>query len=213
MTARALSLKVGRNETLIRKILAGTVPRGDNLAALAREIGLPAEALVPAEPGKPSAPSLPESNAVFLPDHPLPWPRPAGPMDVPVYGVAEGGQNGTFVINLAEQPIDYVGRPMSLLRAVNVFAVRIQGNSMAPLWESGDIVYVQPGRGYGPDDFVIVQIEDGPGEPPRSLFKQLVRQDDGALVLRQLNPDTTITVPAAEVRKVWPVLHWRELGW
>jgi phage repressor protein C with HTH and peptisase S24 domain len=159
-----------------------------------------------------SARPLPEPNAVFVPDAPPLGPRAAGPVDVPVYGVAEGGQDGAFVINLTDGAIDYAARPLPLLRAQNVFAVRIQGNSMSPLWDNGDLVYCHPGRGYGPDDFVIVQLDGGPGEPPRALFKQFRRQDNGTLVLRQLSPDQEIMVDRADVKQVWRVLHWRELA-
>lgn len=213
LSARRASLQAGLGETFVRDLLQGRVrsPTAENLAALANVLELAASELWPSAASPPSQP-LPESNAVFVPDAPPLGPRPVGPIDVPVYGVAEGGQDGAFVINRADGPIDYVARPMSLLRAQNIFAVRIQGNSMAPLWENGDLVYCHPGRGYGPDDFVIVQLEAGPGEPPRALFKQFLRQDNGTLVLRQLNPDTAMTVERARVKNIWPVLHWRELA-
>lgn len=213
MTARALSLKIGRNDTLVRKILSGAVsaPRGDNLTALAREIGVAAgELMAPDHP----TPAFDASEAVLpAPDASLPTPRPSGPTDVPVYGVAEGGQHGAFLVNLTQGPVDYAPHPMSLIRAQNLFAVTIQGDSMEPVWRAGDLVYCQGGRGYGPGDYVLLQLEAGPGEVPLAFVKRFVRQDNGSLVLAQHNPPTEMTVDRVRVLQVWRAFHWRELGW
>jgi transcriptional regulator with XRE-family HTH domain len=69
-SARNLSLRIGRNETLVRRILDGTVrtPRGDNLTALAAILGCTAEALVGDRADLPAAPP------------PAPAPHPASAM-------------------------------------------------------------------------------------------------------------------------------------
>lgn len=218
LSLASVSRAIGRNPAYLQQFVERGVPRV--LPEDVRELLAPLLGRSPDElrggPRRLSAAasaskSLPESNVALAPDAPPPWPRAVGPMDVPIYGVAEGGQDGAFVINMADGPIDYATRPMKLLRAQHVFAVHIQGDSMFPAWKSGDLAYCYRGRGFGADDFVIVQLEAGPGEPPRAIFKLVVKYDNDTLTLRQLNPDCTITVDRSQVREVWPVLHWREI--
>jgi phage repressor protein C with HTH and peptisase S24 domain len=209
-TARALSLQIG-DETTVRKVLNGNIkaPRAEAMAKLAEILGQSVQDLL----GTTAPPPHPELGEAVMPanDVPPPGPRVEGPLDIPVYGVAAAGADGAFVINLSDSPMDYAPRPMSLIRAQSVFAVTVQGDSMEPVWTSGDVVYCQGGRGYGPGDYVLIQIEAGPGEAPLSYLKRLVRFDDERIVLAQFNPPREIEVARSKVRQVFRALHWRDL--
>jgi phage repressor protein C with HTH and peptisase S24 domain len=177
---------------------------------LAPHLDISAQAVLGMEPG--GAPLDPSEAVRAAPEAQLPEPRAEGLPDIPVYGVASAGDDGAFTINMAEAPIDYLPRPMTLIRAQKVFAILIQGSSMEPLFRHGDAVFCQEGRPYGTQDPVLVQLEAERGVPPLAFVKVYMGGDDRELRLRQLNPPEDITVPRVQVRKVWRALHWRDLA-
>ena len=63
------------------------------------------------------------------------------------------------------------------------FVLRVQGQSMAPRFEDGDLIYVDPGLAAHNGSYVVVR--DGTGE---ATFKQLV-EEDGRRYLRAANPN------------------------
>ena len=63
------------------------------------------------------------------------------------------------------------------------FVLRVRGESMAPRFDDGDLIYVDPGVEARSGSFVVVR--DGAGE---ATFKQLV-EEDGRRYLRAANPD------------------------
>jgi len=65
----------------------------------------------------------------------------------------------------------------------DTFVLRVRGESMAPRFEDGDLIYVDPGVDARSGSFVVVR--DGAGE---ATFKQLV-EEDGRRYLRAANPD------------------------
>ena len=69
--------------------------------------------------------------------------------DLPVLGTAMGGEEGAFEFN--GEVVDYVRRPPGLEMARGAFAIYVQGESMAPRYEEGELVFVHPGRPARPD--------------------------------------------------------------
>ena len=63
------------------------------------------------------------------------------------------------------------------------FVLRVRGESMAPRFEDGDLIYVDPGVEARSGAYVVMR--DGSGE---ATFKQLV-EEDGRRFLRAANPD------------------------
>jgi phage repressor protein C with HTH and peptisase S24 domain len=217
LSARALSLKVSENETLVRQIKSGRskTPRADTLRNLARELGVPVDALL-AE-GESHLPDTfhPESDVQPARDVPPRQPRRvASAEQVPVMGTAEGGENGFFELNLAERPVEYVDRPPALqgVEQGELFAIRVAGTSMEPVWGPDDLVFIVKSRQPKPDAYVVALVERGPGDQPRALLKQLVKKDDEWVVLRQHNPAKEVKLPRNQVRHMWRALHWRDLG-
>src|SRR5262245_57922724 len=64
--------------------------------------------------------------------------------DVPVLGHAECGSDGVFTMN-GEQ-IDQVRRPPGQMNRKGLYCIYASGSSMEPVYEQGDLVYVDPHR-------------------------------------------------------------------
>ena len=130
--------------------------------------------------------------------------------DVPLRGVAVGGEDGAFEFN--GEIVDYVLRPPGIVRARDVFAIYVVGSSMAPRYEEGDLVFVHPGRpAHGGCD-VLVELKAEAREPSPCLIKRLVRRDQNSLLLEQFNPPRRdIEIPLSQVRLLYRILTSAEL--
>ncbi|MDT8333020.1 S24 family peptidase [Roseomonas gilardii] len=198
-----------KNDSALKNILQGKsrAPRIDTLSKLARELDIP----MPEVEAALNQELLPESNASLAVEVVPPETRlPVGP-EVPVYGRAEGGEDGFFEVNLADAPLEYVERPAALASVKRLFAILVHGSSMEPVWVAGDVVYITPDRPVRLGDYVMVTLERGPGQQPAALLKRYVSQDDDRLILEQHNPYKQMSVPRRQVREFWRALHWREL--
>jgi phage repressor protein C with HTH and peptisase S24 domain len=141
-------------------------------------------------------------------------PSDQGPRDIPVLGTAMGGTEQD------ERPIDFwltgevenhVVRPKGLLRARNVFALYVGGDSMEPRFEERDMVYVQktsPGIG---DDVVIElhPLVDGGDHP--TFIKRLVRRNGSFITVKQYNPPKELEFTVKEIKNLFRVIPLKEL--
>lgn len=129
--------------------------------------------------------------------------------DVPLRGVAVGGEDGSFEFN--GEVVDYVLRPPGIARARNVFAIYVVGSSMAPRYEEGDLVFVHPDRPPLNGCDVLVELHDE-AEPGTCLIKRLVGRTPSKLLLEQYNPRRRdIEIPLKRVRLVYRILTAAEL--
>ena len=131
------------------------------------------------------------------------------PKNFPVRGVALGGEGGEFTFNGTE--IDIVRRPLALIGVDNAFAIYVAGDSMAPRFEPGELLFVHPGRPPQPGDDVLVELHDKDGESGACYLKRLVRRAGGKVVLGQFNPVREIRIDAKKVRAIHKVLTRAEL--
>jgi phage repressor protein C with HTH and peptisase S24 domain len=131
------------------------------------------------------------------------------PRNFPVRGIALGGEGGEFTFNGGE--IDIVRRPLALIGVDNAFAVYVAGDSMAPRFEPGELLFVHPGRPPQPGDDVLVESHGGDGEPGACYLKRLVRRAGGKVVLGQFNPVREIRIDAKKVQAIHKVLTRAEL--
>ena len=151
------------------------------------------------------------SNIRLAPDAPD-FPNFRGlPQDIPVFGTAEAGSEGTFVINQIGGPIGWAMRGPGLIGMSGVFAIYIEGDSMVPWRKPGSLAYVHENRPPAPGCHVVVELDGGPGNPRRALIKELVRRTPTKLQLRQHNPPETIELDAAMVVRVLRVLEWEDV--
>lgn len=166
---------------------------------------------------------LPPENAVPVPlAEALAVPAPRRlPDNVPVYGTAlgtlyENGEHAIEQTSLNEsEVVAYFKRPPALDGRRDVYGVFIQGGSMAPRWEDGDIAYVDPKRPARIGDDVVVFMRDHDehdGERVVScLIKRLVKRTASFLELEQFTPATTFRVPIERVAKTHRVIPWGEM--
>lgn len=128
---------------------------------------------------------------------------------IPVRGVAAGAIIGAQT--LADDPLDYIERPVGLRDAARAYALWVTGSSMSPKFEPRDVVFVHPDQPYERGDTVIVQTQDAPDGPIKALIKIFDGMTDSSARLRQLNPAGTITIPTRSIRAIHRVPPWREI--
>lgn len=126
-------------------------------------------------------------------------------MDVPVLGTAAGAMLGQGAFQITTDVIDYVRRPAGLARARDAYALYVEGDSMSPRFEPGDLVFVHPHRKPLGGDYVIVQEPDSENGEPRAFIKRLVGVTPTLLKTEQFNP------PAKVDFKLRPGLRWHKV--
>ncbi|MFC6388357.1 LexA family transcriptional regulator [Methylorubrum zatmanii] len=157
-------------------------------------------------------PTLPQPNAT-IPDHAESVDPGVfrGPRNVPVYGTGSGGDGGDFSFN--GQLIDHAPRPPGIANRKDVYVVYLVGDSVAPAYEDGSPIYVDPHRRPAPRDYVVVELRgEREGEPGPAFVKRLVSRGSGKLRLEQHNPPEQLEpIDEADVVRVHRVIPWPEL--
>lgn len=167
----------------------------DELAAALDSVGqaLPAGELDPGQRGTSPMPNAGLPERIRL---------DSGQM--PIYGTAVGGAAGSRIL-FNGQILGTVARPESLASNPRAYAVYVHGDSMEPRYEAGEIVLVNPDKGYRKGNYVVAQVFDNEDDPPFGYVKRFVSYGDD-LVLEQLNPpegeDRTIRFDRSRVVSV-----------
>lgn len=143
----------------------------------------------------------------FLDDNP----RIAGlKRDVPVFGVAVGGNDADFYTN--GEIIDLVKRPAGIEKTKNVFAIYVVGSSMSPRYEEGELVYATSSRPASIGDYVIIELHPVGDDPVRRGFiKRLAKRTPTRIVCEQFNPAATMEFEVDRVHAVHRIIPWAEL--
>jgi len=138
--------------------------------------------------------------------------RPAGrPETVPVRGTVRGGTEGSFELNMGDA-IEYVRRPVSLIGKGDIYALYVEGDSMAPRYEPGEIVLVYAARPPVIGRDVVIQVRPKvEGDNPLAYLKRLVRRTDREITVEQFNPRKTRIFKSADVLSVHLVLTRDEM--
>lgn len=135
------------------------------------------------------------------------------PRDVPVLGTAMGANGeGAFELNQTGGVVDMVLRGPGIANSRKVFAIYVEGDSMSPRHEPGELRYCDPSRPprIG-DDVVIVMAAKEAGKPPQSYLKRLVRRTASEIVTLQFNPEKEVRFPTDQVQQVIRVLTTNEV--
>jgi len=132
------------------------------------------------------------------------------PRDLPIFGQAMGGDDGSFEMN--GQVVEYVERTPSLGGARNAYGVYVQGDSMSPRFEAGWLVLVNPSRPVRKGDNVVVQLKGADEHAaPRAFLKVFETRTPSQLIVRQFNPARSIEWPVADVISVHRVVGVTEI--
>ena len=143
--------------------------------------------------------SLDEFMALLNRSDALPVQRPT----VPLVGFAQAGAGGFF--DDAGFPVghgwDLIELPAQ--STASSYALKVQGDSMLPLYRNGDVLIVEPGATVRKGDRVVVKTNAG-----EVMAKVLERQTAKSVSLVSLNPEhPNREIPVAEVewvaRIVW----------
>lgn len=204
-TAREVSLAVSGKPDTVRNILRGATrdPKAAILEKVANELDTTSDWLL----GKTDDVSLIGKGLrpaeVFLPA------RGEMPNDVPVHGTAAGSLlRGAF--QLGDTVIDYVRRPPALIGAKDAYALYIEGNSMEPRYNPGDLVFVHPHRPARQGDTVIVQVAVSNDQIEASIG-YLRRRTADHVILGKLNPASEVHLNREQVTAIHRVLSMNEL--
>ena len=131
--------------------------------------------------------------------------------DIPVLGSAECGQDGCFTLNTGE-PIDFVRRPPGQISRRGIYCIYAEGSSMEPVYEAGDLIYVDPHRPPWLGRDVVIQLRRPSEEGEiRYFLKRLVKRAGAQLRVKQFNPEKEITLEERDVAAIHLVLKNHEL--
>lgn len=208
LSERQASIQATGSDATIRMIRTGksSSPRIDTIAKLARVLQTTENWLLHGEGAAPSAVAVPLPERSELRPADVPVQTGAGlPKDVPVLGTAAGSELGNGAFQLSTDIIDYVRRPPGLSGARDAYALYVEGDSMYPRYEAGDLVFVHPHRKPSPGDYVIIQEADTNNGEPRAFIKRLVKITATTIRVTQFNPEATLDFvirPGTVVHKV-----------
>ena len=214
LSQSALARRLGVSPQSIQQLESAHVRRPRYLLALSRLFEVSPGWLEDGGGNTGDLPAL-ESKRELPPANTLPGtlfvPPPANqPADVEVWGVAAGGDSGDFAFN--GTVIDYVRRPPGLSDARTVFAIYVVGDSMAPRYEHGDLIFVHKGRPARLGDDVVVELLGEADAPGACYVKRLLRRSASKISLRQFNPPRDdLEFKTAEVKQIYRVLSTAEL--
>lgn len=211
--ARPLAEKAGLGQTAVRDFLTGRskFPRYETIVALAEALGTTADFLLgQKEKGRSLEAKRTELAQPTVSTATLN--RAELPRDVPVMGTAMGANgDGAFVLNQGD-PVDFARRGPGIAQNRKVFAVYVEGDSMVPRYEPGELIYLDPARPVRIGDDVLLEVAHPvQGEPPRTYLKRLVRRTADRVVVEQFNPAKQLEFPVGATTRIVRVLRLSEI--
>ncbi len=129
---------------------------------------------------------------------------PLSHRQLPVYGVAQAGPEGIFILTQGTV-VSRVPCPPILESVENAYAVSVAGNSMEPRYFSRELVFTNPALSPRAGDFVVVQ-RNCAGEL-LGYIKRFLRWTDREIVLEQFNPPAEMRFPRREVEAVHVIVQ------
>ena len=220
---KPLAAELRLSETGIRDIFLEKTKSvgGPKLDAIAQHYGVTIDEILSGTATTQGRDGLPPSNA----SKPIAYEGSSmRRMDrsLPVYGAAIGAEqliDGEAVelttLNRAEV-IEHRERPPILNGKRDVYGLYVQGSSMDPAFDDGDLLVVQKTTAISVGDFVVVYIrpkgEHDDGETAENvLIKRLVRRTAQYIELRQYQPDIIFRIPTGDVLRIDKALRTKDL--
>jgi phage repressor protein C with HTH and peptisase S24 domain len=109
-------------------------------------------------------------------------------MKVPLLGSGQAGPDGVFEFNSGE-PIDYKDRPQALVGKAKIYCILVDGDSMSPAHNHGDLLFVDAARKPFPGrDAVIELYPEHEGGPQRAFIKRIVKLAPDYVELFEFKP-------------------------
>lgn len=191
MAESVLSQRAGRSTSYIKNLRTKPKQRItlDFVEAVARAMGKPFEWL--AYGHEPSLASDSDASGA-----------------IPIVGVVAGSISGRPSLNSA---MGFIHRPPALALAANAYAMYVNGSSMVPKFDHGDLIVVDPDRTPKPGDAVVLQLRTFDGDHIATSIKLLVSISDTVVTVHQLNPAGTIQHARGAVVAIDKVLKLAEI--
>ncbi|MDM9619100.1 LexA family transcriptional regulator [Rhizobium sp. S96] len=211
LTWEAASVQSNMERSYFRKLFerGGASPRGQTLKKISDGLGIPMSKLLnEADDSETTTPPPAVTTDVRPASATMPLPMEMI-KDVPVMGTAAGSHlRGAF--QLSAEPVDYVRRPITLMKARNVYSLYVEGSSMEPQYNPGDLIYVHPDKPPRFGDAVVIQcqLQEGIFEATIGI---LSRRSADTVTIRKHNPSAEIDIPKATIAAIHKVLSNNEI--
>lgn len=193
----ALGERVGVSQVAIKKIEKGETIKSKHLAKIAQLLELDLSLLDPAMspdriPIEQNFTSRDRTTKILR----LEQDQILGKHDLPVFGMAQGGQ-GALV--LSNQPFRAIARPHSLHGIEGAFGILIIGSSMFPEYREGDIAYVDPHAPPRVGDACLFQSEEhGTMSATIKYLDRSTHHSEEFWCVRQQNPEKKFQLKKSE---------------
>jgi phage repressor protein C with HTH and peptisase S24 domain len=133
--------------------------------------------------------------------------------DVPVFGAGSGEAGGLQMGD--DQALDQVRRPPRYNErrgtSKDIFAVHVEGISMAPRHRPGELLYIDPLRHADIGDDVIVEIRGDTDGVITTVLRALAGREGDEITLAQLTPPGRIVVKLDRVVHMYRVMTTHDL--
>lgn len=199
-----LAEAVGTTQSTVDRIEKGVTKRSRHVIEIAAELRLP----LPGTSETPPPRQVEFTDAPNAPD----IDRGTYPRNVPVRGIAVGGEDADFTIN--GDTGDFVRRPPGLEGKRGVYALHVNGESMWPAHRHGALVYVDSNRLPGAGDDAVIELhpeEPQTGEPGRGFLKRVKRIGPSKILVEQFNPPRDLEFERSEIKSFHRVIPWEEV--
>lgn len=170
-------------------------PGDDNIRRYSEAYGVTPAWLAYGEGEGPSPQGFVTPQAAYKPP-----PEIFGDRDLPVFASTEAG-DGAMVIYT--EPVDFVPRPWYLKQVKDGYAVLVNGTSMEPVYDPGDMVIVNPKAPLVKGKDVIIVGGEEHGEFKASL-KRYLGQNNAEWILKQFNPPDGQEKEFRRFKHEWP---------
>lgn len=181
-TQAELARRAGVSQQVIGDIESGRTIRPRQLHEIAAALGTTIEQLDPERYNRPT---------LEFPTTPI-----YGERDLPIYAAAEGG-DGAMIITF--DPIAFTLRPAPLIGVKGGYGMYVVGESMAPAYDPGDTLLVNPHLPPTPGKDAVFFYSDGHGQT-KATIKRLVRITAAEWRVMQWNPQKEFALD----RVTWP---------
>lgn len=191
-----LAKDVGTNQQTIGKIEKGKIKRSSFLPRIANRLGMDLKELDPDLERFDNQDSSYALDAQRVPQNNLSRVE----ADLPIFAAAEGGE-GTVIVTVDAVDWKHRGTPLASVRGG--YGLIVTGDSMVPVYRSGQIVLVNPHLSPRPEDGIILYGGQVVGEV-RATIKEYVGQTATDWILKRYLPEPkTFRLKKAE----WPIVH------
>lgn len=217
-----VSRQLGRNHAYLQQYVRYNVPQKGlseadrhRLAAIIKVT--PGQLRVDAPASNPGFPTekwpgeageeIPASNFTATP---LPA-RPDRLHKVPLLGSGQAGADGVFEFN--GETIDLKDRPPGLVGKTKIYCILVDGDSMSPAHNHGDLLFVDAARKPYPGRDAVIELHpEHEGGPQRAFIKRIVKMTTDYVELLEFKPkERTFRLARSKIKGLHLVLTNNEM--